>query len=149
MYPDDLLANWRSGRESWSDVSNEDWNNWKWQMSNSIRSLKHLQSLIDLTEDEKEGCELAHTKLSLSITPYYFNLIDRNDVNCPMRKQVIPSVNEAIKTETKELMDWIEFAKSNSQIWPNITVKKAPLAGADKYKNEKDKFKKYITERIF
>jgi len=55
----------------------------------------------------------------------------------------------AIKTETKELIDWIEFAKSNSQIWPNLTVKKAPLAGAEKYKNEKNKFKKYITERNF
>jgi len=112
MYPDDLLANWRSGRESWSDVSNEDWNNWKWQMSNSIRNLKHLQSLIDLTEDEKEGCELAHTKLSLSITPYYFNLIDRNDVNCPMRKQVIPSVNEAI-ISPEEMLDPVGEEKTN------------------------------------
>ena len=54
----------------------------------------------------------------------------------------------AIKTETKELIDWIKFAKLNSQIWPNITLRKAPLADADKHKYEKDKIK-YITEKNF
>mgnify|MGYP006174188485 CR=1 FL=1 len=40
--------------------------------------------------EEKAGCEFASQKLSLAITPYFFNLIDRNDPDCPIRKQVIP-----------------------------------------------------------
>jgi lysine 2,3-aminomutase len=38
--------------------------------------------------------QLANTKLSLSITPHYFNLIDPADEFCPIRRQVIPRIEE-------------------------------------------------------
>ena len=49
---------------------------------------------LTLSSDERAGVLLAGTKLALAITPHYFNLIDRNDPNCPIRKQVIPSIEE-------------------------------------------------------
>jgi ferredoxin len=51
---------------------------------------------------------------------------------------------EAIKPESEDLIDWIERAKSFSNLWPNITATKNSLPDADKYKNEKDKFEKYM-----
>ena len=39
----------------------------------------------------RPGCEFANKKLALAITPYFFNLIDRADPDCPIRKQVIPA----------------------------------------------------------
>ena len=34
------------------------------------------------------------TKLALAITPHFFNLIDRDDPDCPIRRQVIPRIEE-------------------------------------------------------
>lgn len=51
---------------------------------------------------------------------------------------------EAIKTESEELIEWVERAKSFSKSWPNITITKPPLRNAELFKTEKDKFKKYM-----
>ncbi len=47
-----------------------------------------------LTPEEHAGTLLANNKLALAITPYFFNLIDPADENCPIRRQVIPRVEE-------------------------------------------------------
>lgn len=50
--------------------------------------------LPTLTPEECAGTELADTKLKLAITPYFFNLIDADDEACPIRRQVIPRLEE-------------------------------------------------------
>ncbi len=57
-----------------------------------------------LTPEERAGIQLASAKLSLAITPYYFNLIDPADEFCPIRRQVIPRVEES-HTSPWELSD--------------------------------------------
>src|SRR5712672_2202951 len=47
-----------------------------------------------LTPVESAGARLANHKLALGITPYFFNLIDAADENCPLRWQGIPRVEE-------------------------------------------------------
>jgi lysine 2,3-aminomutase len=47
-----------------------------------------------LTPEEYAGTMLANTKLALAITPYFFNLIDPADENCPIRWQVVPRLEE-------------------------------------------------------
>ncbi len=47
-----------------------------------------------LTPEERAGTVLANTRLALAITPYFFNLIDPADENCPIRRQVIPRIEE-------------------------------------------------------
>ncbi len=54
----------------------------------------------------------------------------------------------AIKNESEELIDWIEKAKHFSRVWPSITHKKPPLPEADKYKDEKNKFQKYMNNIV-
>ena len=48
----------------------------------------------ELTPEEFAGTKLAEHKLALAITPYFFNLIDPADENCPIRRQMIPRVEE-------------------------------------------------------
>src|ERR1041384_8312881 len=84
-----------AGRGFWSDVSDADWNNWRWQLKHRITSLEQLQRLMPtLTPEEYAGTQLANTKLALAITPYFFNLIDPADEHCPIRRQVIPRIEE-------------------------------------------------------
>jgi lysine 2,3-aminomutase len=57
-----------------------------------------------LTPEEHAGTMLANTKLALAITPYFFNLIDPADENCPIRWQVIPRIEET-QTAPWEMSD--------------------------------------------
>jgi lysine 2,3-aminomutase len=92
----DELKQFRSaGRGFWSHVPDSDWNNWRWQLQHRISSEEQLQRLMPtLTPEEFAGARLANHKLALAITPYFFNLIDPADENCPIRWQVIPRVEE-------------------------------------------------------
>jgi lysine 2,3-aminomutase len=93
------------GRGFWSDVSDADWNDWHWQLKNRIVSLEQLERLMPtLTPEEHAGTVLANTKLALAITPYFFNLIDPTDEQCPIRWQVIPRIEETL-TAPWELTD--------------------------------------------
>lgn len=95
---------WYQGQGDWSDVSEDDWNNWIWQLKNRITNVEDLQSRMDLTKDELDGCNYANNKLALAITPYFFNLIDKENPNCPVRKQIIPRAGEKHIT-TDEMLD--------------------------------------------
>jgi lysine 2,3-aminomutase len=87
-----------AGRGFWSDIPQELWSDWHWQLKHRITSLDQLQRLLPtLTPEEYAGTLLANTKLALAITPYFFNLIDAADELCPIRRQVIPRIEE---TET-------------------------------------------------
>ena len=94
-----------AGRGFWADVPETDWNDWRWQLKHRITSLAQLQRLMPaLTPEEYAGTMLANTKLALAITPYFFNLIDMADENCPIRWQVIPRLAET-QTAPWEMSD--------------------------------------------
>jgi lysine 2,3-aminomutase len=94
-----------AGRGFWRDVSDADWNDWKWQLKHRITSAEQLQKFLPtLTPEEFAGAKLANTKLALAITPYFFNLIDPADENCPIRLQVIPKLAET-HTASWEMSD--------------------------------------------
>ena len=87
MFPRDYYG-WHSGKGHWTDVSDEEWNN---EAANEKPALIHFdfQHMV-LSKEEKDGLEYAKNRLSVSVTPYFFNLINLNDLNCPIRRQVIP-----------------------------------------------------------
>ncbi len=94
-----------AGRGFWSHVSEADWNDWRWQLKHRINSLEQLERLMPtLSPEEHAGTLLANSKLSLAITPYFFNLIDPADENCPIRWQVIPRIEET-NTAAWEMSD--------------------------------------------
>ncbi|MFW2487840.1 lysine 2,3-aminomutase [Clostridium chromiireducens] len=78
----------------WQNVTNEQWNNWKWQISNRITTLEELEQVVNLTENEKNGIKASLKKLKMAITPYYATLIDPKDYNCSIRRQAIPTIDE-------------------------------------------------------
>ena len=43
---------------------------------------------------------------------------------------------------------WLEVNKKYSEIWPNISESKEPLADHEQYKDEENKFDKYFEENI-
>ena len=96
MYPADRRDSWHAGQGRWADVPASDWNDWHWQLRNRITTLEQLEKLIELSPQERAGCLFAAHKLALAITPHFFNLIDPKDPNCPVRRQVIPHIDESV-----------------------------------------------------
>lgn len=82
----------------------EKWSEHTWQLRNRIDSLADLEARINLTDEERAGVLLAGTKLAMSITPHFFNLVDKDDPDCPIRRQVIPRIEEGW-TAPEELAD--------------------------------------------
>src|SRR5277367_1361999 len=94
-----------AGRGYWHDVSEADWNDWRWQLKHRITTVEQLEKFLPtLTPEERAGAQLSNTKLALGITPYFFNLIDPADENCPVRQQVIPKIQET-HTASWEMSD--------------------------------------------
>jgi lysine 2,3-aminomutase len=102
-YTDDRAA-WFEGQGLWQHVPAEHWQDWVWQLKNRLTTLEDLERFMTLTPEERRGVAFAGKKLALAITPYYFNLIDRDDPNCPIRKQVIPREGEMLVAR-EEMLD--------------------------------------------
>lgn len=79
--------------------TDEDWNNWRWQLKNSIHDAATLAKIISLTDQEINDIEKTESQYRWSISPYFASLIDPEDRNCPIRKQAVPSIQEYIDKE--------------------------------------------------
>ncbi|HCI91019.1 MAG TPA: lysine 2,3-aminomutase [Verrucomicrobiales bacterium] len=88
----------------WPNDTPDQWNNHIWQLKNRITSLSALEQHVELCEEERAGVLLSGNKLAMAITPHFFNLIDKNDPDCPIRRQVIPRIEETL-TDPAEMSD--------------------------------------------
>ena len=79
-------------KELFGQVSDQEWNDWHWQVKNRITTLEELKKHITLTEKEDDPRILQEYRMA--ITPYYLSLIDPDDPYDPVRKQAIPTVYE-------------------------------------------------------
>ncbi|OGR15509.1 MAG: lysine 2,3-aminomutase [Desulfobacula sp. GWF2_41_7] len=76
-------------------ITDKEWNDWQWQVSNRVRTYEKLSRILALSPDET--LVNGGTQLPLSITPYYLSLVSTDDPDQPLRRSVVPSVNEWIK----------------------------------------------------
>ncbi len=76
------------------EVKDTDWSDWRWQVRNRIKTVEDLEKYIPLTEKEKNDIFSVLSKFRMAITPYYLCLIDPDNIDCPIRKQAIPSIYE-------------------------------------------------------
>lgn len=77
-------------------VNATEWNDWHWQLRNSIHDIDNLGRIINLSKDELDSVSMGENSLPLNITPYYASLIDRDNPAHPIRKAVVPVTAESI-----------------------------------------------------
>lgn len=104
--------------EYFRDVSDAEWNDWRWQQAHRVRTVEVLEKIIDLTDDEREACTRATEKFAMAITPYYASLMDRADPSCPVRRQAVPLMAE-LDVAASELED--PLAEETYMPVPNLT----------------------------
>jgi len=71
-----------------------DWNNWHWQIRNSIRSHKQLSNFFSLSDEEKRIGDENKDSLPVRITPYYASLIDSEKPLQSIRRSIVPVYDE-------------------------------------------------------
>jgi len=78
---------------------------WMKQMQGFVDTLDKLEQYINVSDDEREAIMTLKTKWGT--TPYFASLMDKDDPNCPIRMQVIPSMKETVN----------EFGVDNYLVW--------------------------------
>ncbi len=81
-------------RKHFPGIPDKLWNNWHWQINNRIRTSRQLRAMLSLSEEEQAALEQVGGKLPLGITPYYMGLLPADDASHPLRRTVVPTVNE-------------------------------------------------------
>ena len=82
-----------------SEEKSPSWYDWKWQYKNRITTVEELEKIITLSEKEKEDISYCLSNFRMAITPYYASLMQKNNPNCPIRMQAVPTINETIKLD--------------------------------------------------
>jgi lysine 2,3-aminomutase len=76
-------------------ISNKEWNNWQWQLRNSFTTYEQIKSFLFLADDEIKPT-LNGYNLPIRMTPYYASLLDPENAQQPLRKTVVPVLDELI-----------------------------------------------------
>jgi lysine 2,3-aminomutase len=97
----------------WRDVPDEQWDDWRWQTHNSVRSVRQLRNLLSFPPEELEALGRLEGEYKLAIPPYYFSLIDPDDPADPIRLQSVPSPLESENPSGYELDDPLEEGKDS------------------------------------
>jgi lysine 2,3-aminomutase len=95
----------------WQQIPDHQWDDWRWQSQNAIRSVRQLRDLLSFSPDELEAIGALEGEYKLAIPPYYFSLIDPADPYDPIRLQSVTSPLEAENPSGYELSDPLEEDK--------------------------------------
>lgn len=79
----------------------ESWNDWKWQLRNAYTGIDELQKIMKLTDKEVMAINNLKGRLPLRITPYFASLIYNTKAADPLRRNVIPVVEELLQHSTE------------------------------------------------
>ncbi|OGF64818.1 MAG: hypothetical protein A2Y62_19420 [Candidatus Fischerbacteria bacterium RBG_13_37_8] len=78
----------------WQSVSWQEWNDWKWQMRNRIKSIEDLKRIVEIPPDTEQMLSLVLSTFHMAVTPYYFSLINFNNPKDPVMLQALPHYEE-------------------------------------------------------
>ena len=91
------LETYRRNRERlFPNVSDEQWNDWKWQQKNRVTTLEQITQLFSIDEFSTARMTEIFELYRTAITPYYLCLIDFDNPHDPLRVQSVPHPDEAM-----------------------------------------------------
>ncbi|MFW5708156.1 MAG: KamA family radical SAM protein [Bacteroidota bacterium] len=98
-------------------ATQKDWNSWQWQLKNSFTSMATLSRVLDLKENEIRPRPGYNDILPLRITPYYASLMDPQDSTQPLRRSMVPVLDE-FAVSPGEASD--PLAEGHDSVVPNL-----------------------------
>lgn len=97
--------------ENFNRASFEDWNDWKWQIRNSITKTEVLNKVLGKKENDTI-INVPENHLPFRITPYFAYLLDTLPNDHPLYRTIIPTINELDISED-EMLDPLDEGKSS------------------------------------
>ena len=86
-----------SGRARYfPEASDAQWNDWRWQFKHRITTLDELARLVPIPAAENAVRREVLRDFRMGITPYYLSLVDADDPDDPILRQVAPIVEEYV-----------------------------------------------------
>jgi lysine 2,3-aminomutase len=86
----------RGRKHYFPNVSDEDWNDWHWQLRNRVSTLDELTKLLPIPTDELPIRQEILSGFRMGISPYYLSLIDADDAHDPILRQAVPTNDEYV-----------------------------------------------------
>jgi lysine 2,3-aminomutase len=99
-------------RAFFPEATDNDWNDWRWQLRHSFRGLEALERILRLSDDERSALQLNRNSLPNSITPYYASLLDRDDPAQGLRRTMVMVNQEFVRTPEEAIDPLSEDADS-------------------------------------
>ena len=96
------IRNWKD-IPLWKDVTDEQWNDWHWQVNNRLNTVEQIKQVVNLTAEEEADIAKVMDGFRVGITPYYASLMDPDDPGCPVRRQAVPVLEETHRSEADML----------------------------------------------
>jgi len=84
------------------EITRMEWFDWHWQLRNAIRDVDTLSQILNLSDNERQAMMHRSGALPVSITPFYASLLDPDDPSDPLRRCVVPVVDECLHTAGEE-----------------------------------------------
>ncbi len=81
------------------EATDLEWDDWRWQSRHRIKTLAQMERMLVLADEERSALGDGGTMLPVGVTPYYMSLIDENDAGEPLRRTVVPTNSEFIRTD--------------------------------------------------
>lgn len=76
------------------NATEEDWHDWKWQMSHRISDSETLAKLLDLDAKKCAEIDQVGIRYRWAISPYFASLIQPDSPDDPLMRQAVPSLEE-------------------------------------------------------
>jgi lysine 2,3-aminomutase len=77
----------------YKDIPDDKWNDWRWQLSHRLNSPDEFEQIFKLTDSERKALSTPNL-FRVDVTPYFVSLINPDDPEDPVRRQVIPTADE-------------------------------------------------------
>jgi lysine 2,3-aminomutase len=89
---------------SWAELQAYDPESEPWQKQ-FARRYTHHSELMGVLNKVEDVDNTVYSKFAISVTPYMARLMDRDDPNCPIRLQYLPSFNEQTNPAFATMLD--------------------------------------------
>lgn len=95
----------------WQNTSPSDWDNWQWQLRNSLKTEEDFSQVLNLTDDECIAFRKSANNFQIQSTPYYTCLAESHP-NAPIRKILMPNTLE-LSSGKQQMLDPLDEKNNN------------------------------------
>ncbi len=94
------------------DAAQDQWNDWRWQLRNSLKTASALARVFRLSSDETEALQRNRDSLPVAVTPYYASLLDPDHPQQGLRRTMLMATQEFVRTPDESVDPLSEDADS-------------------------------------